>query len=110
MDIKPYALGIPFLKYQIDPTIVDALRLIKYEETEPADPDYLFLFEYRVGDDDRGYTYGYICVCTPSPGNDPRPPMLRFLQGNQFVRVRSLEQIKPKHDDVFGDYLAYVIE
>jgi hypothetical protein len=36
--------------------------------------------------------------------------MLRFLQGNQFVRVRSLEQIKPKHDDVFGDYLAYVIE
>ncbi|HSX30327.1 MAG TPA: hypothetical protein VLE99_00205 [Candidatus Saccharimonadales bacterium] len=104
MDVKANSLGIPFMKFQIDPVIVDKLVLKKYEEFDEAEPEELFLFEHDPSGD-------YYCVYAPADynGNHHEDIARGFMAS--FVEAKSFEFIKPKHDDFYPThYLARVVK
>lgn len=99
MDGSKIISQIPFGKfYDIngkDKDLVSHLRLVKYEECEPMEPNYIYLFE----DTETGKFY---CVHEPCAAM-PEGAFESFI-GNDF---KGIKEIKPKSADWYQTHWIY---
>ncbi len=99
MDSSTALSKIPFGKFfdvnGSDKELVKNLKLIKFEEVEPMEPDYFYLFE----DSDTGNHY-----CVHEPGSFGHDEELDKFIGTEY---KTRNEIKPKNSDWYQTHWIY---